>query len=309
MKKLSLFALTSLLTACSTPPTLPLGLDPSSTINEQPYASSLLKGYQLTWSDEFNGDVIDEDKWHYRLDCKHWSQQKKENNTVSGGFYQIHLRKESVECPTNHWLQPGQQEGEVPARVVQYTGGGIITKKDFRYGYYEARLKTPKGAGWHTSFWMMKDLTVDADPSELQSNPLQNPDLKSQIELDPFENDSIDPRHYQTDAHQWKPEPGTEDPGRAQNKVGTKQIRFEDGTLLTDFHVYGLEFTETYLRYFFDGEMVSETEFSAKKYKHNDVNIWLTGLGTFLGNTTAIDDARLPEQIQVDYVRFFEKRN
>lgn len=282
------------------------GIDPASNANIQPYAD-LTSNYKLTWSDEFNGNRVDEERWHYRLDCKHWSQQEAENNTVSGGLYRIHLRKKTVSCPNNHWLQPGQKEGDEPARVVQYTGGGIISNDQMRYGFYEARLKTPKGAGWHSSFWMMKDLTVNKDPSDLEFDPLADKSLQSHLELDPFENDSIDPKHYQTDAHQWKPKPGTADPGKTQNKVGTKQVRFTDETLLTDFHTYGLEFTESTLRYFFDGKLVKETSFPVEKYKHNDINIWLTGLGTFLGKTKAIDDSALPEELRVDYVRFFEK--
>ena len=288
-----------------------LACSPSPKSNQvpiQPWLEDGASQYQLVWADEFDGDSIDESKWQYRLDCKHWSKQEKANNVVSRGYYRILLKKEQVSCPTNTWLQPGQQEGDEPARVVQYTGGGIISKKLFRYGFYEARLKTPTGAGWHTSFWMMRYLQKPQSTDSLEFDPLADPDLHSHIELDPFENDSIDPTHYQTDAHQWKPKPGTEDEGRTQNKVGTKQIRFDDGTKLTDFHTYGMEFTDTRLRYYFDGKLVSETAFSADRYKHNDVNIWLTGLGTFLGNTKAIDDSRLPEQIQVDYVRFFEKK-
>lgn len=265
--------------------------------------------YRLVWHDEFSGNEIDESKWQYRLDCKHWSKQEKANNLVSNGVYRILLKKERVECPGNKWLQPGQKEGEVPAEVVQYTGGGIISKRLFHYGFYEARLKTPSGAGWHSSFWMMQYLHKPENNDSLAFNPLDDPTLNSHIELNPFENDSIDPTHYQTDAHQWKPEPGTEDKGRTQNKVGTKQIRFSDGALLTDFHIYGMEFTKTHVRYYFDGKLVSETEFPAARYKHNDVNIWLTGLGTFLGNTPAIDDSALPEQMQVDYVRFFEPKH
>lgn len=261
----------------------------------QPFLGTNVSGYQLAFGDEFDGDVVDESKWFYRLDCKHWSKQQKENVSVSNGLLRVSLKKETVKCPDNRWLQPGQQESDKPAGEVQYTAGGVISHQEFRYGYYEARLKTPTGAGWHTSFWMMRHGIYAGDPAY------------SQIELDPFENDSIDPHHYQIDAHQWRPEPGTEDPGRTQNKVGTKQVRFTDGTRLDEFHVIGMEFTETELKYFFDGKLMKVTSFPADRYKHNDVSIWLTGLGTFLGNTKAIDDSKLPEEFQVDYVRFFEK--
>ncbi|GEA02222.1 kappa-carrageenase [precursor] [Alteromonas sp. KUL17] len=289
-----------------------LGLGACSDLAEtkvQPLLEANNDNYTLVWNDEFDGNAIDETRWQYRLDCKHWSKQQQSNNVVADGYYTILLKKERVECPNNTWLQPGQKEGDEPARVVHYTGGGVISKSLFRYGFYEARLKTPVGAGWHSSFWMMKYLEKPENSDSLKFNPLDDPSLHSHIELDPFENDSIDPTHFQTDAHQWKPEPGTEDKGRKQNKVGTKQIRFNDGTTLTEFHVYGMEFTKTHVRYYFDGKLVSETEFPASRYKHNDVNIWLTGLGTFLGNTQAIDDSKLPEQITVDYVRFFKKNN
>ncbi|MGJ8679459.1 glycoside hydrolase family 16 protein [Paraglaciecola sp.] len=283
------------------------GVDPASDPKQQPYSGTDVSGYKLTWSDEFSGDKVDEKRWHYRLDCKHWSQQKAENNVVVGGVYRILLRKETLPCPTNHWLQPGQKEGDEPAREVQYTGGGIISNDFLQYGYYETRMKVPSGAGWHSSFWMMVDLTKDKDPSDLEFNPLDNPELKSHLELDPFENDSIDLHHYQTDAHQWKPKPGTEDPGRTQNKVGTKQIYFKDGTSLDQFHVIGFEFTEMKVRYFFDGKLVSEADFAADKYKHNAVNVWFTAIASYLRKTKAVDDSKLPDEVQVDYVRFFEK--
>lgn len=283
------------------------GIDSASDKHTQPYSGTNVVDYQLTWSDEFSGKSVNEDRWYYRLDCKHWSQQKAENNVVIGGVYRILLRKETVTCPKNDWLQPGQIEGEKPAGEVQYTGGGIISHDQLGYGYYEARLKVPSGAGWHTSFWMMKDLTKNSDPSDLEFNPLENDDLYSHIELDPFENDSIDLKHYQTDAHQWKPKPGTADKGKTQNKVGTKQIKFSDNTSLDEFHVIGFEFTENSVRYFFDGKVVSEADFPAEKYKHNKVSIWITSIATYLGGTKAVDEAHMPSEVQVDYVRFFEK--
>lgn len=155
----------------------------------------------------------------------------------------------------------------------------------------EMQLIKVIGAGWHSSSRMLRDFPNRENSESLAFNPLNTSTPNSHIELDPFENDFIDPTHYQTDVNQWKPEPGTEDEGRRQNKAGTKLIRFNDGTLFTAFPIYSMAFTSTHVRYYFGGEMVSETVFPATRYKHNNVNIWLTGLGTFLGNTPAIDDS------------------
>lgn len=76
-----------------------------------------VKGYRLVWSDEFDGTHLDMAKWDYRTDSKMWSTQKLENVSVSDGLLRIGLRKEE-------------------ANGMHYTGGGVISRKSFRYGYY-----------------------------------------------------------------------------------------------------------------------------------------------------------------------------
>ena len=90
-------------------------------------------GYQLVWSDEFNGTALDTSKWDYRTDSKMWSKQKVENVSVSNGLLKLTLKREE-------------------AGKKHYTGAGIVSNQIFRFGYYEARVKAPAGAGWHTSF-------------------------------------------------------------------------------------------------------------------------------------------------------------
>ncbi|MEP4079559.1 glycoside hydrolase family 16 protein [Haloferula sp.] len=241
-------------------------IDPDSDPKTQPFESTPVEGYRLVWSDEFNGTEIIGNKWYYRTDAKLWSAQLPANNTVSDGYYRIAGKKQ-------------KSQGK------DYTGGGMITKKMFLYGYYETRMKVPSGAGWHTSFWMMRD-------NELRDIPLDG----THIELDVIENDSSDPYHYQTDAHRWRP--GT------HQKIGTRQITTKKP--LDQFHVYGLEFTPQKLTYFFDGKIVSETD--ATVFPHNSVNIWLTCLAAKLGKkTTKVDEAALPVEAAYDYVRFFQR--
>lgn len=148
-------------------------IDPTSDPNTQPYASTPVSGYQLAWSDEFNGSAVDTKKWNFRTGVRYWSVQQPQNNAVSNGLYYLLLKKETV--GTN-----------------QYTAGGLISKKAVRYGYYEARMRVPPGRGWHTSFWMMSG-----------GMPVPN----TAIELDALENDSVNHFKYGVNTHRHQPTP------------------------------------------------------------------------------------------------------
>lgn len=258
-------------------------VDPATPTDVQPYEGTAIEGYQIAFSDEFNGTEIDETKWEYRLDSKHWSTQLAANNSVSDGMCIIHCRKEKA----------GDKE---------YTGGGIISKKYFRYGYYEARIKCPTGAGWHTSFWMMDNHHTKSD--------------SSQVELDPLETNSIDLHEFSTDYHQWRSDIG--------HMKRYQRVKTPDAPL-NEFHVYGMEWKPDSVDFYFDGKLVrtakdltqqlpKEEKAAGKKplvrdisdTEKNDVQIWFTSLGTWLGNTEKIDDSALPESAQCDYIRFFE---
>lgn len=131
-------------------------------------------GYQLKWSDEFDGSSLNQDKWNYRTDSKHWSTQLPANVTVKDGMLVLSLRKEKA----------GDKE---------YSGAGVISKEAFRFGYYEARFQVAAGKGWHSSFWMMGH-----DGSGGTGT------TKTELELDVIENDSIDLTSYGVNLHKWQ---------------------------------------------------------------------------------------------------------
>lgn len=224
-----------------------------------------LSAYQLAWHDEFDGGKVNTADWDYRTDSKHWSTQKPENVTVADGKLFLHVKKE--EAGDKH-----------------YTGAGLITKKAYKYGYYEARFKVPPGAGWHTSFWMMKhDRAGGTNPKDTAQ------------ELDVCENDSVNPGSYGVNTHKWNPPPHT--------SIGGKHVSTPD--LSADFHVFGCEFTPATVKYFFDGKLVQTVD--ATKFPHSEQHIWLTTIASHLGRTKAVDDTKLPAAAVYDYVRFFEK--
>ena len=225
-----------------------------------------MSDYKLAWSDEFDGAKLDLDKWDYRTDSKMHSAQKPENVSVADGKLILHLKKEE-------------------AGKMHYTGAGVISKRTFKYGYYEARLKTPPGSGWHTSFWLQKH---DGSGTTAIKQAFQ--------ELDVIENDSTGPDSYDVAVHRWK----TPYKSFAGKKVWTPNHE----KLSDDFHTFGCEFTPLTIKYFFDGNLVQTVNVSV--IEHNDQNIWLTSIAMRTGGNKGVDDSRLPATAEFEYVRFFE---
>ena len=224
-----------------------------------------VEGYRLVWSDEFEGSSLDTSKWDFRSDSKMWSRQMPANISIRDGRLLIAVKKEKV----------GDKE---------YTGGGVISRRPFLYGYYEARLKVPPGAGWHTSFWMMNHDGKGGTGSD-----------KTAQELDVCENDSVNPCLYGVNVHRWNPKPHL--------PMGHRSIVSSD--LSADFHTFGCEFTPEQITYFLDGHPVQRVPTSG--FTPGEQNIWLTSIASPLGKTKAVDDTRLPATAEFDYVRFYEK--
>jgi beta-glucanase (GH16 family) len=225
-----------------------------------PYGS-VVHGYRLAWHDEFSGSALDLGKWDYRTDSKMWSTQLPANDEVADGVFRILLNKQAA--------------GGKP-----YTGGGVISKQQFGYGYYECRLRVPPGAGWHTAFWTMKSNG---------SGGTEPPDTQ---ELDICEQDSVTPMRYNAGVHAW------DDKGKDYGRKDVATPNLHAGS-----HVWGCEFTPERVRFFFDGRLTHQT--AATHFRHGPQNIWLTCIATFMGNTKKVDDSQLPAAAEFDYVRYF----
>lgn len=101
--------------------------------------------YQLVWSDEFDGNALDEGTWSYNTGGSGWGNNEKqyytsrpENIRVQNGCLEIEARKEQYE--NNNYTS---------ARIMSKN------KKTFTYGKMAARIKFPGGKGTWPAFWMM----------------------------------------------------------------------------------------------------------------------------------------------------------
>ena len=229
-------------------------------------------GYKLAWSDEFDGSTLDTNKWFFRLDSNWSSAQQAQNVSVQNGLLCIALKHEE-------------------ARGKNHTGGGIISKRNFGYGYYEARFKVPATLGWHTSFWM-------------SAYDERNPDKVGGIglhEMDVCEQDSW--KHNSYTRALWMRKPKVE--GIAPKIPGWQRI--QTPYLTQNFHVWGCQFTPTNVVYYFDGKEIQNWDVSA--YQTGEQRIWLSSIAANLGKKTGDPvDSELPAYAEYDYVRFYEKK-
>jgi beta-glucanase (GH16 family) len=228
-------------------------------------------GYQLVFEDDFKGDGIDTRKWGFRLDSKLLSTQRPENVSVKDGNLEIALRKEPV--------------GGKP-----YTGGGVISRRTFVYGYYEARFKTPPAEGWHTAFWSMR-----------KNFPDQASRLPALLELDFCEQDGGDPHFYsfgiinQSRYHQVK--------NRQSWNAGRWVIENAPDTS-AGFHVWSCEFTPEKISFYFDGKLAKES--SSVGFPHDEMSVWFSVIASKLKGDRWVDESKLPNVVLCDYIRVYQ---
>ncbi|KAJ6219834.1 hypothetical protein RDWZM_005646 [Blomia tropicalis] len=106
-------------------------------------AGTVRCNWQLVWSDEFNGNGLDENNWNYQTGC---SQQNDELEC-----YTSH-RHENVRVENGHLVieaRPEEYQGH------HFTSGRLHGKKAWAYGKFEARAKMPSGHHLWPAIWMM----------------------------------------------------------------------------------------------------------------------------------------------------------
>lgn len=108
-------------------------------------------GWELVWSDEFEGNELDRTKWTPEQSCWGGGNNERQcytdrlvNIEVSGGFLLLKARKETFTGPDR---PPEIAEDPNPEVTREYTSGKIRTRglHAWKYGRIEVRAKVPAG--------------------------------------------------------------------------------------------------------------------------------------------------------------------
>lgn len=234
--------------------------------------------YKLVFNDDFNGDSLDTTKWGYNYSWGHSHNHAAwcvpENVIVKNGI--LTLKGENKQHPDAVGKQGTFNNKKYD---IVYTSGAVNThhKYNFDYGYFEARMKMPKGKGMWPAWWMLKDgWPPEIDMLEvLCSKPNE---LHVNFHYGPAWNE-----HY---SHEQ-----------------VLNLGYDTGD---EFHTYGFEWTPDYMRYYVDGVQVGHdfTNKSAIKEAtgmYMILNLAIDGWDGKPDGTTV-----WPAEFCIDYVRAWQ---
>lgn len=260
----------------------------STEVDRSPSPES--EGWNLVWSDEFDGDEINMDNWSYDVpENGRWNdeiQSYTENNAfIEDGSLILEARKEDIT--------------EKDGQVYNYSSAKLITqgKQTWTYGRVDVRAKLPEGQGMWPAIWMMPD-----DEPFYGTWPVSG-------EIDIMELLGHEPETIHGAVHFGSPH---------QQIQGTYKLK--DGTTFADdYNVFSIEWEPGEIRWYVNDQHFHTANDWFTKHPDNAdpytypapfdqpffliLNISVGGGWPGNPDETTV----FPQQMAVDYVRVYEK--
>ena len=261
-----------------------LGCNSEESINnpsDDKSDSLKVEGFNLVWNDEFNVDgKPDDTKWDYDIGGHGWGNNELQYYTSDSVNVRVNNGKLEIEA---HYY---------PNSTVEYTSARIVTKSkgDWLYGRVEVKAKLPAGLGTWPAIWML--------PTDWEYGG-----WPASGEIDIMEHVGYEPNVVHGTVH-------TE---AFNHSIGTQfgdQLTIP--TAISDFHIYAIEWSEDKIDFYIDDNKyftfnnvnLTYKEWPFDKRFHLIMNI---AFGGNWGGAQGIDNSIFPVQMDVEYVRVYEK--
>lgn len=233
------------------------------------------KGKKLVWEEQFNAKELDLNNWNVELGdgCPNcgWGNNERqlytnENQKLKNGFLVITAEKEDE----------------------KYTSSRITTKgkKEFQYGYFEARAKLPVGAGIWPAFWML-----GANIDKVGWPKCGEIDILEYVGKEPH---TVFTSLHTQDSH--------------GNTINTKKTVIE--TIEQGFHLYAIDWNPDKIDFYVDNQLVYRFQPDNKTeavWPYNQPFYFLVNMaigGNFGG--PAVDDSIFPQEFKIDYIKVYQ---
>jgi len=247
------------------------------TTPEAPIAppAPVIAQYELAWQDDFSGTQLNLTDWSHRYPGVRHDGYNDTTTVSTDGVGNLILKVYS----------------DTIAGVVMHHTGMISTNKEYKYGKFEARIAFTNQSGSWSAFWVQ---------SATMGNPIGDPQTAG-MEIDVVETLSNDGRAHHN-LH-WD--------GYGTSHKTTGFITGDLGVNSGSYHLYSVEWTPTYYRFFVDsvqtweykGVMSQRSEFMilSSEVMNYAVGSWAGpivsgGFGTKKSTSTIM---------KVDYVKYY----
>lgn len=102
--------------------------------------------FALTFADEFNDNTPT---------LSEWVRRYKWGEAVINGELEAYIDGAFTEQGGTLAIVGKHEQGQYAGQTMDYTSGVLSSVHEQRYGYFEARLKVPKGQGYWPAFWLL----------------------------------------------------------------------------------------------------------------------------------------------------------
>lgn len=222
---------------------------PATGDNQAATRADIPGTWTLAFHDEFDGQQLDLTRWQlcnpsFRASCVPYNNEQEIFNTtgsgrnanveVSGGQLHLIATRDAHGQIHSGMVSTGPWPATFGPRPAGYTGFS------YTYGYYEGRVRVPKGNGYWPSLWEL--------PWQQEQGGKGWPDTG---EYDTFEIPGNDPTQYHFTAH-WGGPGGT-----CGHPCSHQEAKIADAS--TTWHTYGLDWEPTGLTWYVDGTKMGHT--------------------------------------------------
>ena len=243
-------------------------------------------GWQLTWSDEFNGSTLDQESWTPVVMPEPFNEE-----------LQYYTDRVDDAAGANAWLEDGALVIEARREDHEhrrYTSARLNTegKREFRYGRFEARIKQPGEVGMWPAFWLFGNTSADVG-------------WPRNGEIDVMEGKGRLPSWTSVAIH------GGPDP--ENNRATAAEYTLASGSFHDEWHVFAVEWSPASMRWYVDDVLFQQVEKPTGEDPaywpfdngHSFFIILNLAVGGRFDNPHRPPENLTPQRLYVDFVRVY----
>jgi len=253
------------------------------------YNEVLPEGWTLVWNDEFNSDNLDLTKWDYQLGTgsqyglSGWGNNEEQYYTDQINNLYFDTCDIDNNCLIIKAYHQTYESSEYTSSRIKSAGAGVRT-----YGRIDVRAKLPSAPGTWPAIWMLPENTTYGG-------------WPASGEIDIMEHVGCDLGTIHGSIHC----------NNYNHQDGTQQTSTLQNLNVEEFHIYRIEWNESYIKWYVDDTMFFQFNNNQEGPDswpfdidfHLIINL---AIGGNFGGYCEFTSSAFPQEMEIDYVRIYE---